>query len=57
MLFWSATSAFGMPGVSTFVTIGITLLQPASPQAMRLAARSGVRDLRTMLAGSHLAMR
>ena len=34
MLFWSATSAFGMPGVSTFVATGVTL-QPASPQAMR----------------------
>jgi hypothetical protein len=54
MLFWSATSAFGMPGVSTFVATGVTLLQPASPQAMRLAAKSGARDLRTMLVGSHL---
>ena len=39
MLFWSATSAFGMPGVSTFVATGVTLLQPASPQAMRLCGK------------------
>jgi hypothetical protein len=34
-----------MPGVSTFVAIGVTLLQPASPHAMRLASRNGARDL------------